>query len=171
MRSTSHTLNQCISHSVHVCNPLLLHDIPSCLLLPTPYWPHYTTLGPLSGKSVSKAVDAAQLLNLTEKDGKRNALAAVVTAKREVLSPCLCAAHQVNSLCCVLKDSYLQCSYCVCVISVITIINFFLLPSFLLFSHFSPVISFPFSSPLFYHFLLSSLISSSLLLLISPLLL
>ena len=55
--------------------------------LPFPYHtnPYYTT-SVSAGKIVAKAVDAAQLINLTEKDGKRNALAAVVTAKREVMS-------------------------------------------------------------------------------------
>ena len=68
--------------------------------------PHNTTLyrnpsGP-SGKNVAKAVDAAQLLNLTEKDGKRSALAAVVTAKREVtlmsLTLTLSVAYQSDYL-------------------------------------------------------------------------
>ena len=107
----STTLRHSIPHHLHdTTHPLLSSASPYATSDPTSS-PHHitshrTTLGPLLGKSVSKAVDAAQLLNLTEKDGKRNALAAVVTAKREVTSLRLCTALQVNFFCCIFKDSY-----------------------------------------------------------------
>ena len=48
--------------------------------------PHHTGF---QNRNVAKAVDSVKQQNLIEKDGKRNALAAVVTAKREVRTRCL----------------------------------------------------------------------------------